>query len=266
MPFTNLIDPVLLSLGPLEIRYYGLVYVLGALLTLWYLEHRRKKGSFPLTKEENYDFVFYLLLGLLIGSRLFEVFWEPSYYLSNPLRFFAFWQGGMSFHGGLVGTTLAGYLFCRKKKINLWQMADIVVIPVVFTLALGRLANFTNSELWGTVANVSWCVYFPLAEAAGEACRHPYVLYEALKRFAILGLLLFLSKEKFKDKLKPGTIFLSFVVLENLGRFFLDFLKEDSHYLGLTPGQYLAIIIFFIGLFFMINFLNHRQNKTITAP
>src|SRR3989344_7514309 len=253
MPFTNLINPVLLSLGPVEIRYYGLVYVLGALLTLWYLEHRRKNRSFPLTKEENYDFVFYLLLGLLIGSRLFEVFWEPAYYLSNPLRFFEFWKGGMSFHGGLVGTVIAGYWFCRKKKISIWQMADIVVIPVVFTLALGRLANFTNSELWGTITEVPWCVYFPLAgEKIAAACRHPYVLYEALKRFAILGILFFLSKEKFREKLKPGTIFLSFVILENLGRFFFDFLKEDSHYLGLTPGQYLATVLFIVGGYYLI--------------
>ncbi|MBS3118954.1 prolipoprotein diacylglyceryl transferase [Candidatus Woesearchaeota archaeon] len=264
MPFTNFINPVLLSLGPVEIRYYGLVYVLGALLTLWYLEHHRKKGSFPLTKEENYDFVFYLLLGLLIGSRLFEVFWDPRYYLSNPLHFFEFWIGGMSFHGGLVGTALAGYLFCCKKKISIWQMADIVVIPVVFTLALGRLANFTNSELWGTVTNVSWCVYFPLAgEKIAAACRHPYVLYEALKRFAILGVLLFLSKEKFKEKLKPGTVFLSFVILENLGRFFLDFLKEDSHYLGFTPGQYLAAILFFLGLYFMFKFWKKEKITSI---
>ncbi len=133
-------------------------------------------------------------------------------------------------------------------------------------MALGRLANFTNSELWGTITEVPWCVYFPLAgEKVAVACRHPYVLYEALKRFAILGLLLFLSKEKFKDKLKPGTIFLSFVILENLGRFFLDFLKEDSHYLGLAPGQYLAMVLLIAGGYYLVK-LNKKENEKRNPP
>src|SRR3989338_6182374 len=122
--WVNDIDPVLLYLGPLEIRWYGAVYVLGFFLSIWWLHYLSKKGKVPLKGEEIWDFMFYAMLGILIGSRLFEVFWEPSYYLSNPLNFVKLWQGGMSFHGGFVGIIVASGIYCKVKKINFWQMAD----------------------------------------------------------------------------------------------------------------------------------------------
>ncbi len=239
--FNHTINPTLLSLGPLEIRFYGIVYALGFILLILWLFWARKKGKLPLKKEDIYDLVLYLILGLVIGARLFHVFfWEPVYYITHWWEIGMIWKGGMSFHGGLLGTILAGFIFARKKKLNFWQLADLVVIPAVFALALGRIANFINGELVGTPTNVSWCVNFP-----GESeCRHPVQLYDSLKRFFIFGILAyFLTK-----KTRPGFIFWVMMTLFGIGRFFLDFLREDPRWFGLSLGQYLSLLMFVIGL------------------
>ena len=263
----NTLNPTLLKLGTLEIRWYGLVYVLGFFLTIAWMYHLRKKQRLKLTKDEIWDFTFYLMLGVLIGSRLFEIFWDPHYYLSNPLNLLKFWQGGMSFHGGLVGIVVAAYLYCRKKKINFWQMADILAIPAMLTLALGRIANFINGELWGRVAN-SFCIGFPNAPDHGMLCRYPSTLYAAAKRFLILFWLLFLHyKNQFKAGLvtsvrdlpfKAGFIFWNFVFWEGLGRFIVDFYREDILYHHLSLGQWFSLIM--IGVALIIFIKNYRQD------
>tara|TARA_Y100000310_G_C20691269_1_gene822407 strand:+ start:1801 stop:2565 length:765 start_codon:yes stop_codon:yes gene_type:complete len=235
------LNPTLLSLGPLEIRYYGLVYVLGFVITiLWLLKSRKHLN---LTKEQIYDFAFYLMLGIIIGSRLFHVIvWEPTYYLANPLKIFYFWEGGMAFHGGLIGSILAGYLYCKKQSISFLKAADILSIPAVITLGLGRIANFINAELPGTVTTVSWCVDF-----GDNLCRHPVQLYAALKRFAVAGILVLLDKKPHK----PGYIFFTMITLLGIGRFFIDFYREDTVYL-FSIGQWSSLAMFVIGLIILI--------------
>ena len=125
----NTLNPVLFDLGFAQIRWYGLVYVLGFFLTVWWLHYLSKKGKLKLNSEHIWDLTFWALLGVIIGSRLFEVFWEPSYYLSNPLNFLKFWEGGMSFHGGLVGIIIATYFYCKKRKLNFWEMVDFMSFP-----------------------------------------------------------------------------------------------------------------------------------------
>ena len=143
--WVHTLNPVLLSLGPLEIRWYGLAYVVGFFLTVWWMQYLRKKGTLNLSKDEIWDFGFWILLGVIIGSRLFEVFWQPGYYLSNPLRFLKVWEGGMSFHGGFTGTLVAVWWFCKNKNLNMAKMFDILAVPTIFALGLGRLANFSIS-------------------------------------------------------------------------------------------------------------------------
>jgi len=152
-------NPVLLDLGVLEIRYYGLVYVLGFVFALfWLLKYRRE---IDFSKDQVYDLVFYLILGGIVGARLFHIlFWEPSYYFAEPLKMLFFWEGGMAFHGGIIGGLIGAWLFHSQKKFKFWKVADLLTIPMIIVFAVGRLANFINGELIGTVTNAKWCVDF----------------------------------------------------------------------------------------------------------
>ena len=245
------LNPTLLELGPLEIRFYGLVYVVGFLFAWWLMF--RYRDSLGLSKKEVEDLIFYIILGILIGSRLFHVFfWEPGYYLSNPLRIFFVWEGGMAFHGGLIGVLAAVWYFCKRFEKKFWKLADVIVIPGVFALALGRIANFINGELWGTVTDVDWCVVFP----AVEGCRHPVVLYGALGRFVLFGFCYWLLRKE----LKAGFVFWNFVFWIGLGRFFTDFWREDMRYLSLSLGQWYSLLMVIIGGYIL---WKHYQIKKV---
>ncbi|PIZ50504.1 prolipoprotein diacylglyceryl transferase [Candidatus Woesearchaeota archaeon CG_4_10_14_0_2_um_filter_33_13] len=250
--WVNNLNPTLLHLGPLEIRWYGIIYVLGFFISIWWLHHLNKKGKISLNSDQIWDLVFYLTVGVLIGSRLFEVFWEPNYYLSNPLNFLKFWQGGMSFHGGFVGIVVAAWIYCRKHKLHFWRIADALSVPTIFALALGRIANFINGELAGRVFNGSWCVIFPHED---NLCRHPSTLYAAGKRFLIFGWLYWLT---FYQEFKPGFIFWNFVFWENLGRFIVDFYRQDVMYNNFTVGQWLSAIMVLVALYFF--YKNHGDD------
>ena len=232
------LDPVLLQLGFLQIRWYGVIYAFGFLLSLWFL--LRYRGEIGLSKDEVYDFVFYLMLGVVIGARLFHVvFWEPSYYVRHPIEIFYGWQGGLAFHGGLVGALLVAWLYCTKKKIPFLKLADVLSIPAMIGLGLGRIGNFINKEIVGTVTNVSWCANF-----GDGLCRHPYVLYSAAKRFMIAGLLYWLRQS---FVLTEGFLFWLMLFLLGVGRFFLDYVREDVRYYGLSVGQWMSLVMALIG-------------------
>jgi len=230
-----LIDPVILELGPLQIRWYGLVYVFGMLLV--YRSLKKNKAKLGMESRHIDDFLLYLMLGMLIGARLFHfLFSDPRIFISDPLELVRIWHGGMSFFGGLAGACLGSYLFTRKHKVSFLALGDTIVIPVAFTLAIGRIANFINDELVGTITSVPWCVNFP--EISG--CRHPYPLYASLSHFALAGILLFLHK---KRKLKTGMLFLSFLFLYGLFRFTTDFWRDDPRMFGLTVWQALSMVL-----------------------
>ncbi len=233
------IDPVIFAIGPLEVRWYGLVYALGFLLAGWWLG--KNKDKLGLETEENWDLVFYLLVGGIIGARLFEIFWEPSYYLGNLLNIFKIWQGGMSFHGGFVGGTLGAWLFCKKKKVYFAKIVDVLSLPFILALAIGRIANFINSELVGRAWSGAWCVDF-----GDSVCRHPSTLYAAAKRFIVFGWLAYLYN---LNKFKSGFIFWNFVFWEGLGRVIVDFYRfEKVYYFGLTMGQLLSLVMVIVSL------------------
>ncbi len=233
--WTHNLNPTLLHFGPLEIRWYGLVYVLSFFLAVGWLFYLRKKGQITfLSKDEIWDFVFYLMLGVLLGARLFEVFWEPAYYLSTPVNLLKIWEGGMSFHGGFVGIVAAAWLYCKKKKLSFLMMSDAMSVPTIFALALGRLANFLNGELVGRIWNGKWCVIFP---EYGSECRHPNMIYSFFQRMMVFGWLFFLS---FWKEFKPGFLFWNFVFWEGLGRIIVDFFREDTLYLGFSLGQWFS--------------------------
>ena len=232
------LDPVLFHLGMFEIRWYGVIYAFGFLLALWFLLRSREKLG--LSKDDSYDLLFYLMLGDIIGARLFHVlFWEPAYYFAHPLKILYLWEGGLAFHGGLIGICLAAYWYCRKKNISFLQVADVLTVPALLGLGLGRIANFINGELVGTVTTVPWCVNF-----GDGLCRHPYVLYSAVKRFALAGLFFALQRSyTFTD----GFLFWLMIFFMGLGRFFLDFLREDVLYFYLSVGQWMSLMMIVLG-------------------
>ncbi len=246
------LNPTLLQLGPLEIRWYGLVYVLGFFLSAYWLKYLVKKGKILLTEDEIWDLLFYLILGVLIGSRLFMIFWNPEIYLRNPFNLLKFWQGGMSFHGGFVGIVTAAYMFCKKKKLNFWIITDIFSVPTMLALAFGRIANFINGELVGRIWDGKYCIIFPNYD---ETCRHPSTLYAAGKRFIIFFYLVWLS---FWNKFTPGFIFWNMVFLEGLGRFIVDFYREDALHYGFSLGQWFSLIMVIVATIMLIK--GHKKD------
>jgi len=247
--FIHNINPVLFSMGPFQIRYYGLFYALGFIIAYFLISYLAKRKSLPLTKEDVADYILYLLLGTVLGARIFYVlFYNFPFYLSNPAEIIAVWRGGLSFHGGFIGAVIAGFYFCRKKKIHFYDLADITVMPLALGLALGRIANFINGELYGRITDLPWAVKFPDA----EGFRHPSQIYESFK-----NLIIFLALWAVKDKKLPkGLIFWLFVAMYSALRFIVEFTREPDEQLGfiisfLTMGQILSIIMFAIGLFFI---------------
>jgi phosphatidylglycerol:prolipoprotein diacylglycerol transferase len=242
----NNLNPAIITLGSLEIRWYGLTYVLGFFLSLWWMYYLNKKGKLKINREEILDFIFYLMLGVIIGSRLFEIFWEPNIYLSHPLELLKFWHGGMSFHGGLAGIIVAGIIYCKKKKLNFLELADALSFPALFALSLGRIANFINGELIGRSWNGKWCVIFPKEDSL---CRHPYTIYAAIQRFCLSGWIFWMS---IMNSFSSGFIFWNFILFEGVGRLILDYFREDILYFGLSLGQYFSLVMIIVALFFLV--------------
>lgn len=243
--FVNNIDPTLLSIGPFEIRYYGIVYVLGFLLVYYILNLQRKEGKLDITADDLDNYILYLILGVIIGARLVHMFFtDPGYYFSNPINILKIWEGGVAFHGGLIGAIFVSYRFAKKKNIPFFRLADIIIVPITFILALGRVANFINGELYGTITNLPWCVKFQSV----DGCRHPSQLYAALKRFIIFGVLYILSRKKHKD----GFLFWMFILLIGIGRLVVDFYRETARLSGLSAGQWFSIIMIVISAYVLI--------------
>ena len=252
------LNPVLFSLGSFKIYYYSLAYLFGFLLALFLLIRKREKLG--LSKDDCYDLTAWMIIGTIIGARLFEVlFWSPGYYYNHLIEIIAFWKGisGMSYHGGLFGLVIAVWLFSKKRKLAFLELADVIVIPAALALAFGRIGNFINGELVGTVTNFSWCVVFPLV----DGCRHPQQLYAAGYRFFIFFGLLGISK----IKKKAGVVFFSYLLLEGIGRFAVDFFREDLHYLGLSLGQWFSIAMILIGGYLLMKNCFNPTKKLVQS-
>lgn len=254
--FIHNIDPVLFSIGPFEIRYYGLFYAIGFVMAYLLISYLAKKKKLPLSKDDVADYILYVLVGTVLGARIFYVlFYNLSFYLSNPAEIIAVWHGGLSFHGGLIGAVIAGFYFCRKKKVSFYNLADITVIPLALGLALGRIGNFINGELAGRITNVPWCMDYSQNRfiiEIPEGCRHPSQIYASFK-----NLIIFFTLWAIKDKNLPkGFMFWLFVVMYSALRFTVEFFRQPDSQLGfilgpLTMGQILSVVMFAIGLFFI---------------
>jgi phosphatidylglycerol:prolipoprotein diacylglycerol transferase len=256
--FIHNINPVLLSIGPISIRYYGLVYFIGFLFAYFFLRYQVKRKKIEGMNEDKLDiFMIYLIVGVLLGARLFEfLFYIPNVFLSDPLEFFRIWNGGMSYHGGLFGAIVAGLIFTKKYKIKFYRLADLLIIPAMFFVAVGRIANFINGEIPGTRSGVSWCVVFP----GVEGCRHPYVLYESLKNFFVFGIALYLKQLK-AFKIKEGLLFWWTLLLYNGLRFVVDFVRDEPRLLGFTMGQALSFVFALVCVYFIFKISKKSSNS-----
>lgn len=267
MLFHN-INPVLLELGPFQVRYYGLFYALGFVIAYFLIYHLAKRRKLSITKDDVADLLVYALIGVVSGARIvYVVFYNPMFYLQNPLEVFAVWHGGLSFHGGLLGAMAASYIFCKKKKIDFYDLADIAVIPAALALALGRIGNFINAELVGRVTDVSWCIDYSKSQFAEKinGCRHPSQIYESIKNLAIFAVL-WLIKGK---SLPKGFMFWSFVTMYGLLRAIAEFFRQPDEQIGFifnyfTMGQLLSFPLFLIGMYMLIklskkDFKNSQQ-------
>ncbi len=255
--FINNFDPVALEIFSLEIRWYSLAYIFGILVG-WILAKKLFIQNIKIKKNFD-DFLTYIIIGIIFGGRLGYIFiYNLNYYLNNPLDIFKIWQGGMSFHGGLIGIILASIIFAKKNNQNAFLYLDIVALVAPIGIFFGRIANFINSELYGTITNVPWAVIFIQID---NFPRHPSQLYEALLEGIFLFLLLIYFKNKFLNK--PGVISALFLIFYSIFRFFVEFYREPDEQLGyiffnLSMGQVISLIFLLSGiLLFYLKNENH---------
>jgi len=245
--FINNFDPVAIEIFSLEIRWYSLAYIFGILLG-WIVA---KKLFIQSTEIKNKfdDYLSYLIIGIILGGRLGYVFiYNFSFYINNPLDIFKIWQGGMSFHGGLIGVIIASIIFAKKNNQNSFLYMDIVALVAPIGIFFGRIANFINSELYGKVTNVPWAVTFVQVD---NIPRHPSQLYEALLEGIFLFLILIYLRNKFLNK--AGLISGFFLIFYSIFRFFVEFYRIPDEQLGfiflnLTMGQVVSLIFMLSGI------------------
>ncbi len=242
------IDPVIFQIGPLQIRWYGLMYIISFLLSLFLCRYQLKeKGKlelYPILE----NLLFYSFLGLIVGARLgFCFFYYPDYFLKNPLEIPAIWKGGMSFHGGLIGAVVVGYIYLRFKGQSFLFWADLIAVTAPLGLFFGRIGNFINGEIYGKPSNLPWAIVFP---EGGPEPRHPVQLYEAL----FTGLLLFIFLWSLRNRpWKEGIKLALFLVIYGILRFLFEFLREPGQSFPLlfdflTMGQILSLGMILTGI------------------
>ncbi|MBP9853611.1 MAG: prolipoprotein diacylglyceryl transferase [Candidatus Omnitrophica bacterium] len=257
------INPVLFAIGPVQIRFYGIMYLMSFLVVFSILLHRIKNEKFNYTREQCEDYIVWAVLGALIGARIgYILFYDFSYFLHHPVE--VFWPfkhidgvgvmgiSGLSYHGGLVGVIIATILFCKKQKFQLWAFADFFVPAVPLGYTCGRIGNFLNGELWGRVTLQPWGMYFPFAPT--YELRHPSQLYEAFFEGIVLFLILWTLRKK---EICKGYLFFVYLFGYGIFRFCIEFFRQPDEQLGfvinhLSMGQILSILMIIIPIIIFI--------------
>ncbi len=266
LPFPSF-SPIALTIGPVNVTWYGISYAVGIFLGWRYILHLLKKhASPPLTSQTFDDFIAWAIFAIIVGGRLgYILFYRPLYYLSHPFEILYTWEGGMSFHGGLLGVLIAALFFCRSKKIPLLQFTDFLACAAPIGIFLGRLANFVNGELFGRTTSVIWGIYFP---KGGNVPRHPSQLYEAFfEGFLLFSLLFFLARSNASWK-RHG--FLTGVGLLGYGllRFGCEFFRLPDAYLGFflqsfTWGQLLSLPMILLAMILLGGILLKKRGQPL---
>ena len=247
--FTNNFDPIAIQIFTLEIRWYSLAYILGILIG-WIVSKKFLITNESI-KEKFDDYITYVILAIIVGGRLgYVLFYNLNYYSKNLVDILKIWQGGMSFHGGLIGIILITIWFAKKNNHNSFNYLDVISIVAPIGIFLGRISNFINSELYGTVTNIPWGVKFIKVD---DLYRHPSQLYEATFEGLILFLILIYFKKKGFLNL-PGMISGIFLTFYSLFRFVIEFFRAPDEQLGyliynFTMGQIISLIFFILGIY-----------------
>jgi phosphatidylglycerol:prolipoprotein diacylglycerol transferase len=247
------IDPVAIQLGPLAVRWYGLMYLLGFAVAWWLGRYRARRPGSDWQPHEVGDLIFYGAMGAVLGGRLgYVLFYQPGYYLSHPLAIVQAWEGGMSFHGGLLGVLVACWLYGRKTRRGFFAVTDFVAPLVPTGLLAGRLGNFLNGELWGRVTDVPWAMVFA---GAGPLPRHPSQLYQAALEGALLFVIVWLYSARPRPVMAVSGVFLiGYGVLRFIG----EFARQPDAFLGfvafdwLTMGQLLCLPMLLAGAVLLV--------------
>ena len=259
--FINNFDPVAIQFFSLEIRWYSLAYIAGIILG-WSLS-KKIFISDPQLKEKFDDFITYLIIGIIIGGRLgYVFFYNLSYYSDNLVDIFKIWEGGMSFHGGLIGVIIVSIFFAKKNNQNPFNYLDIVSIVAPIGIFFGRIANFINSELYGIETNLPWAVKFIQVD---DLYRHPSQLYEAFFEGIILFIILIVFRNKGFMKIS-GLISSLFLIFYSIFRFIIELFRVPDEQLGylflnLTMGQIISFIFLLIGIYLFV--VKYEQKKNL---
>jgi phosphatidylglycerol:prolipoprotein diacylglycerol transferase len=248
------IDPVLFEIGPFAIRWYALAYIVGLILGWRYCVWLASKPPLALARELFDDFLVWAIIGVLLGGRFgYVLFYKPAYYLANPVEIPMLWEGGMSFHGGMIGVILLLYWFARQRNVPFFALMDVVAVAGPIGLFFGRLANFINGELYGRPTDVAWAMIFP---AGGPVPRHPSQLYEAALEGILLFLVLHFAARHTDARLRYGWLSGMFLVGYSLSRILVEFFREPDAHLGYlagvaTMGQLLSVPMLLLGIWLM---------------
>ena len=244
------IDPVALDLGFLKIHWYALAYIAGILTVFKLTPYLAKRQSLNINAVAIDNFFTWAVLGIILGGRLgYVLFYQPTFYLSNPMEILAIYRGGMSFHGGFLGVVFAGYMYCRKNDISWLSLTDLFVVSIPLGLLFGRLANFINGELWGRITDGTWGVVFA---NAGDAPRHPSQLYEGLLEGLVLFVVLYVLATRFNGFKAKGLHTGVFLMGYGLSRIFVEGFRQPDAFIGTfahgtTLGQWLSLPMVVIG-------------------
>ena len=247
-----LINPVIVSFGIFQIRWYGLAYVLGFIIGLYLIKSINNNIKSSLTNKIIEDFFIWSVIGVILGGRIgYILFYQTDSIFSDPFNIFYIWEGGMSFHGGLFGLIILIFFYSKRKKINFFQLSDLVSIAAPIGIFFGRLANFINIELYGRITNFKFAMIYPTID---NLPRHPSQLYEAFFEGIILFVIMYFFCVKYYNKKKYGLNTSFFLILYSLFRFNLEFLREPDLQLGLffeffSMGQFLCIPMVMLGIF-----------------
>jgi phosphatidylglycerol:prolipoprotein diacylglycerol transferase len=259
------IDPVLVQIGPFAIRWYALAYIAGIVLGWWWCKRLLAKPPHVTTPEAFDDFVLWATLGIVLGGRTgYVLFYRPDFYVEHPLEALKVWQGGMSFHGGMLGTALAIVLFAYRRKVTLLALSDIIACGVPFGLFFGRIANFINGELWGRETDVPWGMIFP---TGGPHARHPSQLYQAILEGIVLFLVLFVA-ERAGARKHPGLLTGLFLIGYGMARSTGELFRQPDAFIGvggflmgdLTMGQLLSAPMIVAGIYLVVRARRRRES------
>ncbi len=256
------IDPIIFSLGPLDIRWYSIAYILGLILGIQYIKYLNKLFKLKLNNTLINDFFLWVALGVILGGRLgYVILYNPEYYLNNIYEIIKIWHGGMSFHGGLIGVIISIIFFSKKNNIKLFVLSDLVACSAPIGIFFGRIANFINGELVGRTTNTDFGMVFPHID---NLIRHPSQIYEAFFEGIVLFIILNLLINNKVIRSKSGYISSYFLIFYSIFRFFCEYFREPDNHIGLlffnlSIGQIYSIIFFIIGLYILKKKINKNE-------